>query len=100
MKNPIRYGAVVLFASLLAGCPSRTKPKTAPPSTTPPPTAETAPATPPKSAAEMEQEAKMAAEQQKRMQLLAEEVIYFDFDSAAISDHAREVIEAHAVYVL
>jgi peptidoglycan-associated lipoprotein len=99
MKNMIRYGALLLLASLLAACASTSKP-TETPSTTPPSDAQTAPATPPKSAAELEAEAKHSEDQVKRMQLLTEEVIYFDFDSATISPHARSVIEAHSQYVL
>src|SRR5687767_1288751 len=102
MKNQIRYGAVLLLAGLLAACASTSKPPaSAPPeSQSPPSGAETAPATPQKSAAELEAEAKAAAEQTKRMQLLTEEVIYFEFDSAAISDHSRLVVEAHSQYIL
>jgi peptidoglycan-associated lipoprotein len=101
MKNQIRYGAVLLLASLLAACASTSTPQGTPPSgTTPPGGAQTTPATPPKSAAETEADAKKAAEQVKRMQLLTEEVIYFEYDSAAITDHSRSVIEAHSAYVL
>ncbi|HKQ29683.1 MAG TPA: peptidoglycan-associated lipoprotein Pal [Burkholderiales bacterium] len=101
MKNPIRSGAVLLLVSLLAACASTSTPSTTPsPEATPPSGAQTSPATPPKSAAELEQDAKRAAEQTKRMQLLTEEVIYFEYDSASISDHSRAVIEAHSAYIL
>lgn len=101
MKNQVRYGALLLLASLLAACASTSKPPaTPPPSETTPSGAETTPATPQKSAAELEQEAKLAEEQAKRMQLLTEEVIYFEYDSAAVTDHSRTVIEAHSVYIL
>jgi len=99
MKNLIRYGAVLLLASLLAACASTSKPPATTPPSTPPSGAQTAPATPPKSAAELEAEAKRAQEQTRRMQLLTEEVIYFEYDSASITDHSRAVIEAHSQYV-
>lgn len=103
MKKQIRYGAILLLATLLAACASTSKQSSSTPSsdTTPAaPSAQTAPATPPKSAAELEQEAKQAEAQKQRMQLLTEEVVYFEFDSASITEHSRAVVEAHSAYIL
>jgi peptidoglycan-associated lipoprotein len=101
MKKQIQIGALVVLVSLLAACASKqaAAPAEAP---KPAPTApvETAPATPPKSAAELEMEAKAAEEELKRQQLLSEERIYFAYDSSAIDEPSRAIVEAHSIYIM
>lgn len=91
MKKQIRYGAVLTLVTLLAACAS--KPEAPPAEDQPGTSAQTAPAGTPKSASEMD----LAARQQ---QLLSQTTIYFAFDSSAIDEPSRAVIEAHAVYLM
>lgn len=99
MKNKFKFGAVLMLLGLLAACASTSPPKpTEPVKPAEPP--KTAPAAPQKSAAELEMEAKIAEEELKRQQLLSEERVYFAFDSSAIDEPSRAVVEAHALYVM
>jgi len=100
MKKQIRYGAIMLLVGLLAAC--ATQPAKPPVKDTPaaPKAAETTPAVPQKSAKELEMEAAMAQEELKRQQLLSEERIYFAYDSTAVDEQSRAIVEAHAIYLM
>lgn len=92
MKKQIGIGVAVVLASLLAACATKTA--EAPPGEDKAGAAgQTAPAEPAKSAAEME----LTARQQ---QGLSQTAIYFAFDSSAIDEQSRAVIEAHAAHLL
>lgn len=100
MKNKIQFGAVLALIGLLAACASKPPEPTKPAATAAPAPVQTAPAAPQKSAAELEMEAKMAEEELKRQQLLSEERVYFAFDSSAIDEQSRAIVEAHAIYIM
>jgi peptidoglycan-associated lipoprotein len=99
MKKKIQFGALIVLVSLLAACASKPPAKAPEPAPAPTP-AQTTPAAPQKSAAELEAEAKMAQEDLKRQQLLSEERIYFAYDSTAIDEPSRAIVEAHSIYIM
>ncbi len=91
MNKQIRHGAVVALMSVLAACATKTA--EAPPAEDKSgASAQTAPAAGTKSAKELEME--------KQQQLLSQTTVYFAFDSSAIDEQSRAVIEAHAAYLL
>jgi peptidoglycan-associated lipoprotein len=94
MKNRKHLVATLFIAFALAGCageqavkPSGTSGESAAPS------AETAPAEGTSGAAST------SMSDQKRAELLAQHRVHFAFDSSAIDDDARAIIEAHASYL-
>ncbi len=99
MKKQNQYGAMLVLVSFLAACAS-TPPAKPPTDDKGGASAQTAPAAPAKSAKELEMEAQMAQAELKRQQLLAETLVYFEFDSSAIDDHGRGIIEAHSIYLM
>lgn len=99
MKKQFQYAALAVVISMLAACASTQEGATKP-GAEEKKGAETMPATPQKSAKELEMEAKMAQEELKRQQLLAEERVYFQFDSSTIDEQSKQIIEAHAVYMM
>jgi len=100
MKKQFQFGAVIVAVMLLAACATKPTPPAEAPTPEPAPPVETAPAAPQKSAAELEMEAKAAEEELKRQQLLSEERIYFAYDSSAIDEPSRAIVEAHSAYIM
>jgi len=88
MKKQIRYGAALMLVSLLAACATKTAEA--------PPGEDKAGAAAPAGAARSAAELELAARQQ---QLLSQTTIYFAFDSSAVDEQARAVIEAHAAHL-
>ena len=95
MKKQIEYGALAILIMLLAACASTkegAKPGTG---TDEGGAAQTTPAAPQKSAKEREME-----EALKRQQLLSEDRVYFAYDSSAVDEASRPIVEAHANYLV
>ncbi len=97
MTKQIRFGAVLILVAFLAACASTNKSGSQ--SSTDGTGAQTSGAGGQKSAKELEMEAQKAEDERRRQQMLSETVVYFQFDSSAVDDQARAVIEAHAAYL-
>ncbi len=97
MKKSILWIALLLTAWLAASC-ATTEDTVPPPAAAPGAAVETAPAV---DRADLNGRALMPSEERRRQdELLARRRVHFAFDSSAIDEEARAVIEAHAAHLV